>query len=95
MQGKKKKRKPPARSHHIWNVQVRHRDYIATENDRNRGNQLFMKHTTLTIESPQPEFQRPSIDLAIARVRRFLDRHQRLYGMPGILSVDYQGFIDN
>lgn len=93
MRNKAKKRTPPVRTRHVWEVEVRHRDYLRTENDP--GKVLHMKHTTLFIESPQRPTERPNIDAAMSKTRRFLSRHQREYGISNILRVAYRGEIDN
>jgi hypothetical protein len=88
MAKRKRMAEPPAR--HLWKVTIRHRDYVATmENKR-----LYMNETTLLIVSPQPAAERPDIDKAIARARRLLRRCQRMYGIPGIIKVVYDGFLD-
>lgn len=88
----KKKRKPPKVKEHLWEVEVRHRDYPATVNSSTKT--LYMKRTKLWIASPQPPWQTPSIDLALARARRFLNRNRREYSIPTILNVVNHGFLD-
>lgn len=91
----KQKRKKPEMVKHLWHVLVRHRDYVATENDRYRGNTLIMTETTLYIVSPQRPMERENIDKGLAVARRFLNRNRREYAIPNIKSVAYQGTIDN
>jgi len=77
---------------HLWSVEVRHRDYIATANDQ--GGRIYMTVSTLRIVSPQPAGDRPNIDLGLTRAKRFMSRNRREYGMPDIRSIEHSGTID-
>lgn len=89
---KKPKKAATVRTPHLWEVEVRHRDYLATVNSIDK--RLYMKHSTLFIEALQPEHERPSIDVALSKALQFLRRNQRRYGLPGIVRVDYRGTLD-
>ena len=96
---KTKRKNTAQKTPHLWEVAVRHRDYVATANARNRGEirleEMHMTYTTLFISCPQPPVELPSIDKALAKTRSFLRRNQRQYGTPTITSMLHRGSMDD
>lgn len=88
----KKKRIARKPFKHLWKVEVRHRDYIPTVNDRT--GRVWMTFTNLNIVVASREEKCPEIEKAVSRIRAFLKRNQRRYGLPSIREVAYHGTID-
>jgi hypothetical protein len=87
-----KKKKSSTKEKHLWKVSLRHRDWFQTANSR--PHELRMTFTTLFIVCPQWPSEKPCIERAMARTRRFLRSHQRQYGIFTIRSIIYDGIID-
>jgi hypothetical protein len=93
MAGKKRMRRkenPP--TPHFWEVEVRHRDWMAMMTSFDK--RMIMKHSTLFIICPQPYHELPNIDKALAKTRSFLRRNRRQYGTPTINGMTCKGSVD-
>lgn len=90
---KKSIRKRPKMVSHVWFVRVRHRDYEASE--RGIVKQLFVMETTLVINVKQQVTNMcPNIDMALARTRAFIRRHQRDFAIATVLGFENHGTVD-